>query len=163
MFGGLEAGALKAHTSYYQQLKLWVLAMAVNKPRQRKYFASLRSKRKNIPLLGALCVGEIVASKQEKRRRAALVEAMVAEDTKEAIENMPLSLAVLGELFDYLDETLEQEGCDHSPRATQLFLSQKGLDPNQVLPWLEEQGGNCDCEILANVEESWESEISKNT
>lgn len=104
-----------------------------------------------------------MASKEEKRRRAALVEAMVAEDTKEAIENMPLSLSALGELFDYLDEALEQGGCDHSPRATQLFLSQKDLDPNQVLPWLEEQGGYCDCEILANVEESWESEISKNT
>ncbi|MXR68181.1 DUF2695 domain-containing protein [Shewanella sp. JBTF-M18] len=76
---------------------------------------------------------------------------------------MPLSLAELGELFDHLDETLEQEGCDHSPRITQLFLSQKGLDPDQVLPWLKEQGGYCDCEILANVEEGWESEIGKNT
>jgi len=104
-----------------------------------------------------------VGSKEEKRRRAALVEAMVAEDTKKAIESMPLSLAVLGELFDLLDEELEEEGCDHSPRIIRFFLSQKGLDQNQVLLWLEEQGGHCDCEILANVEESWEGEISKNT
>ncbi|MCP4987488.1 MAG: DUF2695 domain-containing protein, partial [Colwellia sp.] len=27
----------------------------------------------------------------------------------------------------------------------------------------EEYGGYCDCEVLANVEESWESEINKNT
>jgi hypothetical protein len=24
-----------------------------------------------------------------------------------------------------------------------------------VIPWLREQGGYCDCEVLANVEERW--------
>ncbi|WP_420934853.1 DUF2695 domain-containing protein [Alteromonas sp. A081] len=36
-------------------------------------------------------------------------------------------------------------------------------DSDGILPWLSEQGGSCDCEILANVEEGWESEIAKNT
>jgi hypothetical protein len=52
MFAGPEVGALKAYTSYCQQLRLRVQAMAVNKPRQRKYFASLRLKRKIFPLVG---------------------------------------------------------------------------------------------------------------
>jgi hypothetical protein len=111
----------------------------------------------------ALCVGKGMASKEEKRRRAALVESMVAEDTKKAIEEMPLSLNQLGKLFDHLDEYLEIEGCDHSSKITSEFLAKLQLDQNKVLPWLQEQGGHCDCEILANVEESWESEINKNT
>ena len=103
-----------------------------------------------------------MASKEEKRRRAALVEAMVAEDTKKAIEEMPISLVYLGQLFDYLDVELE-DGCDHTPRITTAFLTSKDLSPENILPWLQDQGGFCDCEILANAEESWESEISKNT
>jgi len=104
-----------------------------------------------------------VASKEEKRRRAALVEAMVAEDTKKAIEEMPLSLKELGELFDHLDEHLGNEGCDHTPKITSSFLASIKLNQEEIIPWLEDQGGYCDCEILANVEESWESEITKNT
>lgn len=104
-----------------------------------------------------------MTSKQEKRRRAALVEAMVAEDTKKAIEEMPLSLKDLGRLFDHLDVQLGIEGCDHTPRITSSFLASLNLNRDEILPWLLEQGGSCDCEILANVEESWESEIAKNT
>ena len=115
-----------------------------------------------LPIIKALCVGDIVASKEEKRRRAALVQAMVAEDTKKAIEEMPISLAHLGQLFDYLDLELEV-GCDHTPKITIAFLNENKLNQNIILPWLQEQGGYCDCEILANVEEAWESEIAKNT
>ena len=56
-----------------------------------------------------------MASKEEKRRPAALVQAMVADDMKKAIKEMSISLACLGQLFDHLDEKLE-EGCDHTPQ-----------------------------------------------
>ncbi|WP_211826667.1 DUF2695 domain-containing protein [Kistimonas asteriae] len=103
-----------------------------------------------------------MASKEEKQRRAALVQAMVDADTKKAIEEMPISLAHLGQLFDHLDTDLEN-GCDHTSKITTAFLASHNLKIESILPWLQDQGGYCDCEILANVEESWESEISKNT
>lgn len=102
-------------------------------------------------------------SKEEKRRRARLVEAMVQKDTEQAIEGMPISFSDLAELFDYLDEQLGGQGCDHTSRMTSAFLDSRNLNTAAILPWLEEYGGYCDCEILANVEERWESEIEKNT
>ena len=101
-------------------------------------------------------------SKEEKRRRAQLVEAMVQKDTEEAIERMPISFSDLAALFDYLDEQLGEQECDHTPKITKAFLENRKLDAKLIIPWLEEYGGYCDCEVLANVEESWESEI-KNT
>jgi len=102
-------------------------------------------------------------SKEEKRRRAKLVEAIVQEETAEAIASMPISLDGLAKLFDYLDEQLGEQGCDHTPRMTKAFLEEKQLNPTVMLPWLEKYGGYCDCDVLANVEDSWESEIAKNT
>ena len=102
-------------------------------------------------------------SKEEKLRRAQIVEAMVQKDTEEAIERMPISFANLAALFDHLDEQLGEQGCDHTPKMTKAFLENKKLNTEAILPWLEEYGGYCDCEVLANVEESWESEIEKNT
>ena len=101
-----------------------------------------------------------MASKEEKRRRAALVQAIVDKDTQKATAEMPLSLQDLGSFFDYLDEHVGNEGCDHTRKITSRFLASKKLNQDLVLPWLEAQGGFCDCEILANVEDSWESEIN---
>ena len=102
-------------------------------------------------------------SKEEKRRRAKIVEAIVAKETAEAIEKMPISFKDLGALFDHLDVELGNEECDHTPRMTKAFLGSRKLDTEAILPWLEEYGGFCDCEVLANVEDSWESEIKKHT
>jgi hypothetical protein len=102
-------------------------------------------------------------SKEEKRRRAKIVEAIVAKDTAEAIERMPISFKDLGALFNHLDEVFGNEGCDHTLKITTAFLNSKSLNKEKIIPWLGEYGGYCDCEVLANVEDSWESEIDKNT
>lgn len=74
---------------------------------------------------------------------------------------MPVSFKELAALFDHLDEQPGLQGCDHTPKATRTFLESQGLNAETILPWLEGYGGYCDCEILANVEESWESEIER--
>ena len=102
-------------------------------------------------------------SKEEKRRRAKLVEAMVQDETAKAVERMPISFGDLAALFDHLDEELGVQGCDHTLRITNAYLDNRKLNTEVILPWLGEFGGYCDCEVLANVEESWESEIEKYT
>ena len=76
---------------------------------------------------------------------------------------MPISFGDLAELFNHLDEQLGEQGCGHTQKITKAFLENKKLNTDAILPWLEEYGGYCDCEVLANVEERWESEIEKNT
>jgi len=102
-------------------------------------------------------------SKEEKRRRAEIVAAIAQQETAKAIEKMPISFKDLAELFDHLDEQLGIEECDHTKRMTKKFLESRNLNAEEIFPWLEEFGGYCDCEVLANVEDSWESEIEKNT
>ncbi len=100
-----------------------------------------------------------MTSKEEKRRRAKIV----AQDAAEAIEKMPISFKYLGALFNHLDEVFGNEGCNHTLKITIAFLESKKLNKEKIIPWLSEHGGYCDCEVLANVEESWENEIEKNT
>ncbi|WP_218398571.1 DUF2695 domain-containing protein [Alteromonas lipotrueae] len=52
---------------------------------------------------------------------------------------------------------------NHSNKLATEFIQSHELDSDVILPWLAEQGGYCDCEILANVEESWEDDISDAT
>jgi hypothetical protein len=98
-------------------------------------------------------------SKEEKRRRAKLVKAIAQKERDEAVDKMPISFKNLAALFNHLDEQLSVKGCDHSQKITIAFLKNRNLNTEKVLPWLEEYGGYCDCEVLANVEDSWEREI----
>jgi len=73
---------------------------------------------------------------------------------KGARESLPLPVSALKELFDFLDAQLSDAECDHSLRLTRQFMQLKGINESRVIPWLEKNGGYCDCEVIANVEEA---------
>lgn len=53
---------------------------------------------------------------------------------------------------------MEESGCDDTNILTATFLKNKKIENiEMVLDWLAENGGYCDCEILANVEEKFEN------
>ena len=91
-------------------------------------------------------------SKIEKKKR---VEIIQAQETAELIATMPLSIDDLNSLLDHLDVALES--CDHSSIMTKSFLRSRKIDEEKAIPWLEERGGYCDCEVLANLEDLAES------
>ncbi len=75
------------------------------------------------------------------------------QQRKAALAALPLELAELKAMFDMLDVEIPQKGCDHTRRLTEAWLRSRGHDVESVFVWLNTQGGYCDCEVLANVEE----------
>jgi len=103
-----------------------------------------------------------MTSKEEKERRKALVRAQQEQEREkveaEADKRLPFPRNSLLPLFKYIDEGWDEYGCDHTPRRAIGYLNKIGLPDDQqgaVLAWLRDQGGACDCEILANVVERW--------
>lgn len=96
-----------------------------------------------------------MVDRQEAERRKALRRAAEARQRASREAALPLPKKTLWALFDHLEDALA-DGRDHSLRFTRQFLASRGIEPDLVLPWLEEHGGYCDCEVLANVEEHWE-------
>ena len=95
--------------------------------------------------------GDVTNPMELRRFLTKLVEAIVQEETKNAIQRMPISFQVLAALFDHLDEVFGNEGCDHTLKITKGFLEARNLNVENILPWLGEYGGYCDCEVLANL------------
>lgn len=73
-----------------------------------------------------------------------------------AREAFPIADPLLKSLFDSVDERVEEEGCDHSLRFTTEWLTTNAQPVEEVLAWLSEHGGYCDCEVVANAAEHWE-------
>jgi len=75
------------------------------------------------------------------------------QQRRAALAALPLPVAELKAMFDMLDTELPRKGCNHSRRLTEAWLTSRGHDVQRVFAWLDTQGGYCDCEVLANVEE----------
>jgi hypothetical protein len=63
----------------------------------------------------------------------------------------PLQSDALEQLFTALDSALEQSGCDHTLRFTEQWLAANVPDREPTIAWLNNHGGFCDCEVIANV------------
>ena len=95
----------------------------------------------------------------QKDRRKALQREAKARERAAADAALPLPKPDLAALFDHLDERLEEDGCDDTLRLTQAFLAARGLGVVAVSKWLQAEGGGCDCEVLANVEDAWSDRL----
>ena len=85
-----------------------------------------------------------------------LMEEYRHQRKREFENSLPMKKELFLELFDYLDEKSETTECQHDFSLTRQFLSDKEVDSEKVLAFLQANGGYCDCEVLFNVEEKFE-------
>ena len=85
------------------------------------------------------------------------MNALQKRDEEEFEKSLPMGRQVFKELFDHLDLEFGEQGCDHTCKLTETFLIGRGIQNiPAVMQWLDERGGHCDCEVLANVEEAFQ-------
>lgn len=88
-----------------------------------------------------------------KKEKKALSRAWKESEKEEYI----LSSEQAELLFTFLEESLDEKGCDHTRRFTELWLNDHCSDnKEQVLEEMRRAGGYCDCEVLMNCYEEYE-------
>ena len=95
--------------------------------------------------------------KSEKERRKQIMDDLKKKADQEFESSLPMSRDSFKNLFDCLETELTDKNCNDTNSLTKAFLLQSKIEnEDEVLEWLAEHGGYCDCEILANVEEQFE-------
>jgi hypothetical protein len=89
----------------------------------------------------------------DNKQKKALRHALRDEERAQSRAAFPIAPDALGALFDALDEALSDQSCDHTRRFTKAWLESRGHPIELTFAWLDEHGGFCDCEVLANVEQ----------
>jgi hypothetical protein len=84
------------------------------------------------------------------------LKAWKSEQKEQARAAFPLQEEELEKLFDFLDISLEKNGCDHTLRQTKQWIDESNNSQDAIIPWLGDNGGYCDCEVLANVYDHFE-------
>ena|SRR5436190_24056303 len=95
--------------------------------------------------------------KNEIERRKQIAKDLKLKARQEFEKSLPMSHENFKGLYDYLGKQLTDNACDHSLKLSINFLQSLKLNNiDEITEWLEENGGNCDCEVLANVEEKFD-------
>lgn len=89
----------------------------------------------------------------DKNMKKELLKKHKQEQKNALRDSLPFSIMLFQDLFDYLDEKLGEHGCDDTLKYTIHFLNVHHLPVENSLNWMRENGGYCDCEVLANIEE----------
>jgi len=93
----------------------------------------------------------------DKARRKQIRDEFRLTAQKEFEASLPISRMQFKSLFDYLDLALKEEECNDDHALTVRFLNLIGVyNTDDVICWLIDNNGFCDCETLANVEEVFE-------
>jgi hypothetical protein len=82
-------------------------------------------------------------------------KAWQAGERAAAKKAFPLSDADLESLFAHVNRDVDRDGCDHTLKATDAWIQEHAVERDPVVGWLQEHGGYCDCEVVANAEDHW--------
>lgn len=87
-----------------------------------------------------------------RRDKKDLKRLALLQEAEKKWAGLGISPGQLNELGGFLERELAASPCDHTRRLTEQWLSAAGVkNIPRVLRSLGNQGGFCDCEVLANV------------
>lgn len=78
-----------------------------------------------------------------------------AQQRADARATFPLSDPLLESLFESVERSVDEHGCDHTLRFTEQWLLDHPGNREQVIDWLQQNGGYCDCEVCGNAADYW--------
>lgn len=96
-----------------------------------------------------------------KRREIENLSQMSGEELEQFLENLPAGQYDIEDLFDFLDDKLEKESCNHSLRFSMQYIMENRLNFPKLTAWLQQNGGFCDCKVLEQIAPEWRGAFDK--
>lgn len=88
----------------------------------------------------------------ERARRRRLRDAYKNAERAARTALLPIDREQLTSLVEYVDTGLGVEGCDHTRRHAEQWSRDHWIDWSALCEGLDEFGGFCDCEVVANCD-----------
>ncbi|MBX7174823.1 MAG: DUF2695 domain-containing protein [Pyrinomonadaceae bacterium] len=90
-----------------------------------------------------------------RKRQIEMLAQMNGEELEKFFASLPATKEQLESLFEFVEDELYEEECDHTSRFAMQFLMKNNLPFPKIIAWLNANGGYCDCKIMENIEKEW--------
>ena len=94
-----------------------------------------------------------------KKREIENLEQMSGEELRGFIDSLPAGTDTIGALLDFIEDELYDNECDHSLRYAMKFMMDNRLNFPKITSWLNENGGYCDCKVMAEIAPKWRAKF----
>lgn len=90
-----------------------------------------------------------------RKREVENLAQLSGEELEAFLKRLPAGQYDIEDLFDFLEDKLEKEECNHTLRFSMQFIMENRLDFPKVSSWLQQNGGFCDCKVLKEITPEW--------
>ena len=90
-----------------------------------------------------------------KKREIENLEQLSGQELEAFIDTLPAGQTTISDLIDHVEDELYDSECNHSLQYAMKFMMENRLDFGKITAWLTNNGGYCDCKILAEIAPIW--------
>lgn len=94
-----------------------------------------------------------------RKREIENLEQMSGEELQGFIDLLPAGTDTISELLDFIEDELYETECNHSLQYAMRYMMEKKLDFGKLTSWLNNNGGYCDCKVMAEIAPAWRAKF----
>ncbi len=94
-----------------------------------------------------------------RKREIENLEQLSGEELQAFIDSLPAGQDSISDLLDFVEDELYESECNHSLQLSMKFMMDNHLNFPKITSWLNDNGGYCDCKVLAEIAPIWRAKF----
>ena len=94
-----------------------------------------------------------------RKREIENLEQLSGEELQAFIDSLPAGQDTISDLIDFVEDELYDKECNHSLQYSMKFMMDNRLNFPKITSWLNDNGGYCDCKVLAEIAPIWRAKF----
>jgi hypothetical protein len=94
-----------------------------------------------------------------RKREIENLEQLSGEELQAFIDSLPAGQDTISDLIDFVEDELSENECNHSLQYSMKFMMDNRLNFPKITSWLNDNGGYCDCKVLAEIAPIWRAKF----
>lgn len=94
-----------------------------------------------------------------RKREIENLEQMSGEELQVFLDTLPAGQETISKLLDHIEDALYDTECNHSLQYAMKYMMERHLDFPKLTSWLSDNGGYCDCKVMAEIAPKWRAKF----
>jgi hypothetical protein len=90
-----------------------------------------------------------------RKREIENLEQLSGEELQAFLDSLPTGQDTISDLIDFVEDELSENECNHSLQYSMKYMMDNRLNFPKITSWLNDNGGYCDCKVLAEIAPIW--------